>query len=362
MRIRSVFSEAMRNIGSGTAHAVVLCLAVMLCGALFGGYAAYDIITMQQEAQARVDALADTDMIATDGGVDGAACDGLPRGTASTGMHAGAVDAGAEISLLSTPGKALQSFEVTPGMLELIASNDPHIASVDPSGVWVPEDVARDFGLSAGSRVQTSQGAMDVAQVYAWPNDGRDTRFSYTFLIPRQASGKKFDECWVRQWPRSQEASDLLYSTLVADGRSMQAAVIGVNKGFDAQYDPYAAYAARVTRWAPMLAALCGAAIGVYAVQRRRLEYAGALHSGQSKGAQLLGIGTEALVWSALGVVSSCALICAYCVRTAPSDAQTVVQAACRAPLATAAAAVVAAVAAGVTVRQSQLFRLFKHR
>lgn len=362
MKIRSVFSEAMRNIDSGTAHAVVLCLAVMLCGALFGGYEAYDIITMQQEAQTRVNALADADMIATDGGVDGVACDGLPEGTASAGMHAGAVDAGAEIALLSTSGKALQSFEVSPGMLELIASNDAHITKVDTSGVWIPEDVARDFGLSEGSRVQTSQGVMEVAQVYAWPNDGRDTRFSYTFLIPRQASGERFNECWVRQWPHSQEASDLMYSTLIADGRSMQAAVIGVNKGFDAQYDPYRTYVARATRWVPVLAALCGVAIGVYAVQRRRLEYAGALHSGQSKGAQLLGIGVEAFVWSALGAVSACALICAYCVRMAPSDAQTVIQTACRAPLATAAAVIIAAVVTGLTVRQSQLFKLFKRR
>ena len=60
--------------------------------------------------------------------------------------------------------------------------------------------------------------------------------------------------------------------------------------------------------------------VGVFGVRRRRLEYAGALHSGQSKGAQLLGIGVETGVWAGLATVASCALLLAYAVRMSRSD------------------------------------------
>ena len=38
MGLRSIFSEAIRNIGSGTAHALALFLVVLLGGVLLGGY------------------------------------------------------------------------------------------------------------------------------------------------------------------------------------------------------------------------------------------------------------------------------------------------------------------------------------
>lgn len=62
-----------------------------------------------------------------------------------------------------------------------------------------------------------------------------------------------------------------------------------------------------------------GVLVGVFGVRRRRLEYAGALHSGQSKGAQLLGIGVETGVWAGLATFASCALLLAYAVRMSRS-------------------------------------------
>lgn len=48
---------------------------------------------------------------------------------------------------------------------------------------------------------------------------------------------------------------------------------------------------------------------GAFSVRRRRLEYAGALHSGQSKGAQLLEITAETMIWNGLACASSAASI-----------------------------------------------------
>lgn len=57
-----------------------------------------------------------------------------------------------------------------------------------------------------------------------------------------------------------------------------------------------------MTRWMPWLGLVVGLVFGAFGVRRRRLEYAGALHSGQSKGAQLLEIAVETLIWSWFGV------------------------------------------------------------
>lgn len=361
MRLRSIFSEAMRNIGSGTAHALALFLVVLLGGALLGGYEAYTVVAMERESLTRVRAMADVDSV-IGGTVDGSACDRLTRATDGAIAQAGAMRAGAEITVLSTPNNALQSYEVTPGMLSLIASDGTATDSIDTSGIWVPTDVARDFGLTIGSTLSTSHGEATVAGIYSWPNDGRDTRFAYTFLVPRAASQGTYNECWVRQWPRSEAASSLLYSTLEVGEGSGQAGVTSLNKGFDSHYDPYATYMGRMTHWIPYLSILIGVAIGVLAVRVRRLEYAAALHSGESKPAQLLGICVEVLVWAGLGALSACALICAYCARMAIGDVASVMLASCRAPLAMCSGTFVGAIAMGMTMRQSQLFRLFKRR
>ena len=243
----------------------------------------------------------------------GGACDRLAQSSGVPIAQSGAVRTGEEITPLSTPNNALQSFEVTQGMLSLIASNGAVASPIDTSGIWVSTDVARDFGLTVGSTLATDHGNATVAGVYPWPNDGRDTRFAYAFLVPRAAALGDYNECWIRQWPRSEPASNLLYSTLRVGNGQNQAGVVALNKGFDAHYDPYATYMARTTRWIPFLAALLGLAIGVIAVRMRRLEYAAALHSGESKPAQLLGICVETLVWAGLATTgSSPPMVCAW--------------------------------------------------
>ena len=99
-------------------------------------------------------------------------------------------------------------------MIRLIAGN----AKADVSGVWVPRDVAKDFRLAVGSALRTREGTTRVAGVFDWPNDGRDTRFAYAFIVPVSASASTFDECWVKRWP--------------ADGQMEKSAVCHVGGGF----------------------------------------------------------------------------------------------------------------------------------
>ena len=63
-----------------------------------------------------------------------------------------------------------------------------------------------------------------------------------------------------------------------------------------------------------------------------------------------------------MGRIGHGGLIAAYGVRMAVGDTAVVIATACRAPLALLCAVVLAALASGLCVRQSQLFRLFKGR
>ena len=81
--------------------------------------------------------------------------------------------------------------------------------------------------------------------------------------------------------------------------------------------------------------------------------------SGVFRGVYSKGCQTGALLGVAL---YSCALLGAYCARMVSSDPGGVLLGAVRAPLAMAAGAVAAAMIAGATIRQSQLFRFFKKR
>ena len=344
MRLGSIISETLRNIASGTAHALAMFLAVLFAGTLLGGYEAMSVMGLETEAAVRIRAFADVKTV-VGGNVDGLACDRLSdHGDPS--FISGAMRSGPQVVPLATKGIELSSYEVTAGMIRLITAGDPQEVP-DSSGVWVSSDVSHDFGLVKGSRMQTNHGMVTVAGVFDWPNDGRDTRFAYAMIAPAASSGGVFQECWAKQWPQSDQ---------------MRPGVTALNKGFDAHYDAQKGYLTRVTRWMPYLGLAVGLLLGVISVRRRRLEYAGALHSSESKGAQLLGIELESLIWAGAGTLAACALLSAYALRMSQSDPLAVLLAAVRTPLVLLAGVLVSSLLTGSVIRQTQLFRYFKNR
>lgn len=123
MRLRSVLSEALRNIGAGVSHALLMFAAVLFASTLLGGYEAANVVGLETEAVQRINAYADVGAI-VGGTVDGAACDRLAdAGGGVMGTLAGAMRAGQQIVPLATPGKDISSYEVTPGMIRMIARN-----------------------------------------------------------------------------------------------------------------------------------------------------------------------------------------------------------------------------------------------
>ena len=165
MRLGSIISETLRNIASGTAHALTMFLAVLFAGTLLGGYEAMSVMGLETEAAVRIRAFADVKTV-VGGNVDGLACDRLSdHGDPS--FISGAMRSGPQVVPLATKGIELSSYEVTAGMMRLITAGDPQEVP-DSSGVWVSSDVSHDFGLVKGSRMQTNHGTVTVAGVFDW--------------------------------------------------------------------------------------------------------------------------------------------------------------------------------------------------
>ncbi|MBT1177546.1 hypothetical protein JS532_08230 [Bifidobacterium callimiconis] len=382
MRLSSIVSEALRNIAQGTSRAVLLALAVFVCSGLLGGYEMASVLALEKQAANRIQADADVKVI-VGAPIDGAACDNLAISTwkqtngsssANGPSISGALRDGPQITPTSTPGRDVTSYEATPGLLHLLAEHatttgrrnvdKANFVSVDATGIWVPTDLANDFGLSVGSRFETTSGITTVAGIYQWPNDGRDTRLAYAVITPVSASNGTFDECWARQWPVSNDTDRLLYSTaIITDGTEQGAAgITQLNKGFDSQYDALGSYLTRMTRWMPALGLMIGVLLGVLSVHRRRLEYAGALHSGQTKGAQLLELAVETWIWAGIGTLCAIIILFAAGYRLSIADSMAITITAIRTSVALFSGTTVAAICAGACIRESQLFRYFKKR
>ena len=123
MRLGSIISETLRNIASGTAHALVMFLAVLFAGTLLGGYEAMSVMRLETEAAVRIRAFADVKTV-VGGNVDGLACDRLSdHGDPS--FISGAMRSGPQVVPLATKGIELSSYEVTAGMMRLITAGDP---------------------------------------------------------------------------------------------------------------------------------------------------------------------------------------------------------------------------------------------
>ena len=48
MRLRSVLSEALRNIGAGVSHALLMFAAVLFASTLLGGYEAANVVGLER--------------------------------------------------------------------------------------------------------------------------------------------------------------------------------------------------------------------------------------------------------------------------------------------------------------------------
>lgn len=354
MRIRGIASEATRNVLTGTTRVPLLALLLALTAGLAAGADVASIHALQNQARAYITGGGATRMLVAEDSVDQDRCEAL-AGYRNV-QAAGALRQAEDLPLEALAGAGFPAYEVTPGF--------GHLLDVEATagGVWIAEPLADSLGVTAGSTVTTDGRDFKVAGVFAYPDDGRDARLGYAIVMPTEGEGV-FDECWMRSWPQSTDDEGLLRHALTYEaGPGTEVSLTQLNRSMGSTFAGATMFAERITRWAPAVAAAAGMLIGFAAVRARRLEYASALHAGQSRGGMTSTAVLEAAVWSLFGAVLAGAAIYLTAGILAPEDMAAVITAMTPSLAVTVGGALVGVLAGTLTVREADLFRLFKER
>lgn len=360
MRARSIISEALRDLVTGTTRAA---LFAGILGLVVGGLAVTEVssvLGIVHEGESFRGSGAAVQVVASDGQVDGSRCDAL---TSIAGVHAaGAVRAARQVTALGLPTSGLTVWEATPGALDVLTRSTvvEDRSDTDAGGVWLSSDMADTLGVGPGSLLQTTDGPVDVSGVYDWPDDGRDRFLGYSIVAP-VLPGESFDRCLADIWPSDDETNALLYT--VVDGPTDQIEQRQLNAAFGTSFSGSEAMASRVTRHAPVAAAIGGVLVGYAASRSRRLEIAAALHARVFRRDLAWSHVIQASVWTiACGVaLAAVTLMVAHAQGTADSEIDAW-YAGLRTICAGTLVAPVGAFLAVVSVRERHLFRFFKDR
>lgn len=360
MRVRSVLSEALRDVASGTAAAALLAtvLAVAVGGlAVADVRAVVDVSRTADRYRSAGAAVSTLESAALD--VDGARCEAL---AATTGIvAAGAARPAEPTQAVALPGSDLTTWEVTPGLLDVLAVSGGQARGAPAAGgVWLSADLAATLGVEPGGTLATRAGAAHVAGVYTWPDDGRRRDLGYAVLVPVAGAGR-FDRCWAQVWPPDEGLSGLLRAVVEPTGAD-EARAGTLNSTLGEGLDAAGMLARRATRPAPAAALAVGVALGLVAVRRRRLELASALHAGVPRPHLAWQHLVEAGAWSLAGSVLAAAAVSVAAAIGNPDPALAASAAGWRTVLVGTLGVVLGTLAGILATRESHLFRYAKDR
>lgn len=279
MKTSSIISEVWRNLVSGTTHALTFAAALCLAA---GGVCLLDglnVIALQQRAESWVNSGAAVHAIAAEQGISGPGCSALAQARAADSTApiaaAGALTAGDSITFTATPASSLPTFTVTPGLAGVLG-----LPAVGPVGVWISDQLAETLSAAPGDVIQTDAGAMPIAAVFAWPDDGRDQRIAYAVLVP-SATAERFGECWVLVPASDEAATELIRTAVQVNIHAAVAAPIGqLNNAQGHDFGAWAQYSSRSSRYALAILPLLACVLGYTAFRIRRLELSSARHAG----------------------------------------------------------------------------------
>jgi hypothetical protein len=288
--------------------------------------------------------------------INSAACEALAAVEGITA--AGALRESPALSISALGALTVPSFEVTPGLLQVLAASHP-----DAPGAFVSSALASRWGIEAGGVVDTERGPLTIAGIFPYTErDGRDTRLANAVLLPTPVSGP-FDACLADVWPSTSSRDGLLRGTADgADGKPRGASVSLLNESFGRNWEGSADYEARVTRFAPIAAGVLGATFGAGARLRRRLELAAALHTGVAPGRLAIIAAAEAIMWASVAALGAFTAAATIGVVLFPATLETALMTTALTCAAGALAATAGTLFATGTVRESHLFRHFKNR
>lgn len=357
MRIGAILSEALRNVLSGTSRFAVLAAGFGTIVGALGVIDARSIVGLQWQTHAYVSAGGAIRTVGSPGNIDRKTCDRLADVSGIEG--AGSLSQNDPLTLLAMPDNPIPLYSASPGLATVLG-----LPEQAHTGLWLSRQVAEKTGLDTGARVETSQGQTVVTGVFDYPSDGRDPRLEYAAVAPT-TSAERADECWAVVWPTSRQRNDLIRTTVVAMDPSTQVTDGALNSSSAGSgVIPAEAFQQRTTRFASWGALAAGAALGLFAVLRRRLEYSSALHSGASK----LGIAAMALLesamWQGIGALMAFGAIALAVSTQIPMDSSPVQVFGVTAdgPALALIGGTIGTATGILIVRERHLFRYFKER
>lgn len=356
MLIRECLREAWRNIASGTSRAALLAvtLGVLLAALSVGDAVAVDRLDAQ--AQAYRASAAAIRIATAPKAINAQACEAL--GKVEGIPAAGALRESTALALSALGNLTLPAFDVTPGLLRVVGASN-----ADAPGAFVSSTLATRWGVEPGDIVATDRGSLTIAGVFPYTErDGRDPRLANAVLLPALVMGR-FDACLAEVWPSTSTRDGLLRGTADGvDGKPGGASVSLLNESFGRNWEGSADFAARVTRFAPIGAAVLGTVIGAGAALRRRLEFAAALHAGLTSGRLAVIVAGETMMWASSAALGSFVAVSGIGIILFRGTLGTALVAASLTCAAGALAAIAGASMATCAVRERHLFRHFKNR
>ena len=367
MQLLGASGEAVRDILSGTTHALLYAVALMTIMVTAAGAELFELRSINDRIDDYVSSGASTYIVEYPGRIDARSCESL---AGVPGVHAaGAIrTADSRISFAVLPSTSLPLLEATPGAVQTLASANSRdtraLTSSESSGIWLSGQAAETLGLASGQTARlTDDTRATIAGVYPSPEDGRSSNTTYAVVQPVPRDGV-FDECLIKTWPvpDSIESLALLSVGAVSDDGDNRPTVRQLNTRLGVRLDSSALFISRATAWMPLLAGCIALALGFVSVWIRRLELASALHCGVPKPALTLQMMLETLSWTVAAAILCMPLPLAVMHLWAGAAPQQIVTLTLRPMLAAALGSLAGATIATICVRERNLFAYFKRR
>lgn len=361
-RLDVVFSEAWRNLVTGTSRGLLLALAFFcFCGGTAVAQSRIVVDFTNQALAFRASGAAIW-VISQPGGINGQQCDNL---AAAPGiLAAGAIRPGPPLALAVLPSGPINSWQVTPGFTRLLNPSGPPNAS----GVWLASDLAdRAVVLSSTTSLGLTDGTnMAVAGVYDWPTDGRLPILAYSIVAP-VTSTQPYDQCWVLAWPQPEQATQVLslplLPTVTGAGVTPAAPTSAqLNQTLGTRFDGPARFASLPILPLELACIVVATILGFASIRLRRLELAANLHLGVARSTINLQVLIETTIWALLAALPASA-VCLFAAKLGnTANCWAALYPGIRSLVLAIIGAALGALISAVLTRENHLFHYFKQR
>lgn len=297
MRILDIIGEALRNISTGSSRAGMLALILVISSTALLSVDAASIGALQERAQNVRSQAGAIRVLVAENAIDPSACANLDKLESIT--EAGPIWQLDPIHLLALPRVEVPFFQLSPGVARML-----DFPSARPGKIYIPESLAERWHARAGSRLDTSNGAVLVEGVYPYSeDDGRDPRLTNAIVVIGEID-QRASECWFSVWPPSNATDQYVYGAIAITGQGDSAPQIApLNPTIGQRYDFTGEYTTRVTALTSAAVVVLFGSLGFSGVARRRMELAGNLHAGAHRRDVIAVVVAESFIWVAATAV-----------------------------------------------------------